>query len=402
MSKKVQTTKSKLQQVKKEVKPEKKVTTKVVAEKAEVKKAPEKITSKEVKKIAAKKAPEKITSKEVKKIAAKKAPEKITNKEVKKIAAKKAPEKIASKEVKKIATKKAPEKITSKEVKKIAIKKAPVVETKLPKSKTVKEEFLTLSLDECFERLNNNSISLNYQDCYNLLLVSEDLMKEAKRIVSETENVIESEAIVVAMLYETLNKVCDTMEIKAVEFKDMRKAIEINMKHAIVKEFEVNSKAYLEAFALMEKVLMIGQRRIINEAKTVSELLGIDIESFVAHFMKLAYEVLPEYQHKDVAYYEDFMFAVLSQYTDIYPIYEQALLLDVADLYIKHNDFLHGDDCYNYILRENQIKDYIYYRFAHVYEAFDLGKAKAIAQGALQIVDERFDYHLKLVEIANK
>ncbi|MEG1638851.1 MAG: neurofilament protein, partial [Erysipelotrichaceae bacterium] len=83
------------------------------------------------------------------------------------------------------------------------------------------------------------------------------------------------------------------------------KAIEINMKHAIVKEFEVNSKAYLEAFALMEKVLMIGQRRIINEAKTVSELLGIDIESFVAHFMKLAYEVLPEYQHKDVAYYED-------------------------------------------------------------------------------------------------
>ncbi|MEG1638852.1 MAG: hypothetical protein RR274_04855, partial [Erysipelotrichaceae bacterium] len=223
MSKKVQTTKSKLQQVKKEVKPEKKVTTKVVAEKAEVKKAPEKITSKEVKKIAAKKAPEKITSKEVKKIAAKKAPEKITNKEVKKIAAKKAPEKIASKEVKKIATKKAPEKITSKEVKKIAIKKAPVVETKLPKSKTVKEEFLTLSLDECFERLNNNSISLNYQDCYNLLLVSEDLMKEAKRIVSETENVIESEAIVVAMLYETLNKVCDTMEIKAVEFKDMRK-----------------------------------------------------------------------------------------------------------------------------------------------------------------------------------
>ncbi|MEG2572984.1 MAG: neurofilament protein [Erysipelotrichaceae bacterium] len=387
--------------VKKEVKkPAEKIEAKEV-KKIATKKLAEKIETKEVKKIATKKPAEKIEAKEVKKIATKKAAEKIETKEVKKIATKKAAAKIETKEVKKIATKKPATKIASKEVKKIEAKKAAPKPKKANKKDLIHDEFLLLSLDECFDKLNTVSIPLNYQECYDLLLVSEDLNQAAKQIVAEVKSEIE-EAMAVEMLYETFKKVCETMEIKAVEYKDIRKGILSNMKRSIQKDFESNSKTYLDSFALMEKVLMIGQRRSIGNAHSISDILDVDLESFVDFFMKLASEVLPEYQYKDVTYYEDFMFAVLSQYSDLYPVFEQRLLLDVADMYIKHNDFLHGDDCYNYILRENQIKDYIYYRFAHVYEAIDLGKAKAIAQGALQIIDERYDFYIKLIEIINK
>ena len=78
------------------------------------------------------------------------------------------------------------------------------------------------------------------------------------------------------------------------------------------------------------------------------------------------------------------------------------ILLDVADLYIKHDDFQHGDECYGYILRDNQIKDYIYYRFAAVYENIDLNKAKALANESLQFVDERYTYYSNIMEILNK
>ena len=71
-------------------------------------------------------------------------------------------------------------------------------------------------------------------------------------------------------------------------------------------------------------------------------------------------------------------------------------------LYIKHGDFGHGDECYGYILRDNQIKDYIYYRFASVYEDIDFNKAKALAYESLQYVDGRYTYYQNIMDIINK
>jgi hypothetical protein len=76
-------------------------------------------------------------------------------------------------------------------------------------------------------------------------------------------------------------------------------------------------------------------------------------------------------------------------------------MMDIADLYIQHGDYGRGDADYNYILRENDLKDQIYYRFAKVYQPIDAGKAKAIASSALRYVDDRFDYYPSIIEIIN-
>lgn len=131
-------------------------------------------------------------------------------------------------------------------------------------------------------------------------------------------------------------------------------------------------------------------------------MIGADVDAFVAHFFDLAYAILPDWQYDDVKFYEDFAYAVLSQYYDLFTKYQLRILMDVADLYIKHGDFQHGDECYGYILRDNQIKDYIYYRFASVYEDIDFNKAKALAYESLQYVDGRYTYYQKYMDIINK
>ena len=57
---------------------------------------------------------------------------------------------------------------------------------------------------------------------------------------------------------------------------------------------------------------------------------------------------------------------------------------------------------FEYLLRENEIKDYIYYRYAHAYVDINLDKAKWIANRAFAVVDKRYVYYPLLVEIANR
>ena len=39
---------------------------------------------------------------------------------------------------------------------------------------------------------------------------------------------------------------------------------------------------------------MIGQRKHISTAEEVGSLLGSDIDQFMQHFFKLAYDILPD------------------------------------------------------------------------------------------------------------
>ena len=110
---------------------------------------------------------------------------------------------------------------------------------------------------------------------------------------------------------------------------------------------------------------------------------------------------LPIWQYNDVKYYEGFIYGVMAQFDDLVN-WQNRALMDIADLYIKHGDYQNGNSGYGYVLRENQLKDQIYYRFAHVYEPFDLQRAKNIAQDALRVIDGRYDYYPKILEILQK
>lgn len=413
---------------------------KVVAKKVAVKKPvakPEVIEAKkEPKKIATKKAPEKITAKaEPKKITTAKAPEKIAvAKAPEKIAAKPEPKKIATKKVEKVETKKAAiekpavkaevkketEKPVKSTTKKTTVKKAVKKEVEPVKKETVKkpvvktksnneklEKLQSLSLEECIAYMQAMNVQYVYEDYHALLLDESDLKVLEKNIVEgnhikdlhvKFEEVGYDEDLVMV----TLTKVAETMDIKAMDYKDLKQSINQAIKFKFNKDGEVNAAQYLDEFKISEKLLMIGQRKNIVNTADITALIGADVAKFYQHFFSFAYELLPQWQYNDVKFYEDFAYAVLSQFADLYESDQLRVQMDIADLYIKHGDYAHGDDMYGYILRDNQIKDYIYYRYASIYKDIDFNKARSIAYSSLQCVDDRFQYYTDIMKIINQ
>ena len=419
-------------------KPAAKATAKAAVNKEEAKAAQEqlKLTAEpEAKKITAEKEPEKITTKKVEKIAAAKEaeklttapePEKIETKEAVKLEAKtvktaaKAEEakteepKTKAEPAKKAAAKKpAAKKATAKAVKKTeekkpAAKKTPAKKASVKKTDKVKlDAYAALSLDEAIQKVQAMGVQHVYEDYTRFLLDEADLKQLAKNIIegnalADKGFTYEKDGVDTDLISVVLEKVADTMDVKAMDYKDLKKDITACLKAEMGEDAEANAAEYLKEFKVCEKLLMIGQRKNITEASVISDLVGADVDAFVSHFFQFAYAILPGWQYDDVKFYEDFAFAVLSQYSDLYEKYQLNILLDVADLYIKHGDFGHGDACYGYILRDNQIKDYIYYRFASVYEGIDFNKAKALAYESLQYVDGRYTYYQNIMDIINK
>ena len=400
----------------------KKITAAKEPEKIAVAKEPEKIETKAVevkeeakeeKKAPAKKAAAKKTT--TKKATAKKAVKeevkeekaevKEEAKEEKKAPAKKAAAKktTAKKATTKKAAAKKEEKVEAKEEKKAPAKKASKKTTKKDKLAAYAE----LSLDECIARMNAMGVQHGY-DVYAEFLLDEADLKQLEKNIVEGNNLkdkgfdFDKDGYDVDLVAVTLQKVADTMDIKALDFKEIKKEMNAAVKVKFTDDAEANAAEYLKEFKICEKLLMIGQRKNIGDSAAVTELLGSDVDKFVDHFFAFAYDVLPTWQYDDVKFYEDFAFAVLSQYYDLFTKYQLRILIDIADLYIKHGDFQHGDECYGYILRDNQIKDYIYFRFASVYEAIDFNKAKQLAYESLQYVDGRYTYYNDIMAIINK
>ena len=406
-----------------------KLTAEPEAKKITAEKEPEKLTTKKIEKITTAKeaeklttapAPEKIETKETVKLAtsAAKTTEKAEEKKpteakaetkkkpaakktaAKKTAAAKKAEPTAKKAVKKTEEKKAEKKPAAK---KAAAKKA--APKKADKEKL--EAYAALSLDEAIQKAQAMGVQHVYEDYTRFLLDEADSKQIAKNIIdgnalSEKGFTFDKDGFDTDLISVVLEKVADTMDVKAMDYKELKKDITACLKAEMTADAEANAAEYLKEFKVCEKLLMIGQRKNITDAAIVSDLIGADVDAFVAHFFQFAYAILPGWQYDDVKFYEDFAFAVLSQYSDLYEKYQLNILLDVADLYIKHGDFGHGDECYGYILRDNQIKDYIYYRFASVYEDIDFNKAKALAYESLQYVDGRYTYYQNIMNIINK
>lgn len=324
-------------------------------------------------------------------------------------AAKKPAAKTAAAADAKPAVKKAVKKTEEKKAEKKPAAKKPAAKKAAPKKadKEKQEIYMALSLDEAIQKVQAMGVQHVYEDYTRFLLDEADFKQIAKNIIegnalSDKGFTYEKDGFDTDLIAVVLEKVADTMDVKAMDYKELKKDITACLKTDMSEDAEVNAAEYLKEFKVCEKLLMIGQRKNITEASVISDLIGADVDAFAAHFFQLAYAILPSWQYDDVKFYEDFAFAVLSQYSDLYEKYQLNILLDVADLYIKHGDFGHGDECYGYILRDNQIKDYIYYRFASVYEGIDFNKAKALAYESLQYVDGRYTYYQNIMDIINK
>lgn len=406
----------------KAVKPveEKKVETKPVAEKkAPAKKvAAEKKTpaKKEAKPVEGKKAPAKKVATEkkapVKKEEAKPAEKKkVTAKKAtaekkapaKKEEAKPAEEKKATVEKKTPAKKAAAKPATTK---KASTKKTTTKKTTTKKATTKKmtkeEQYAKLSLDTCLDLAKAMSMDVTRDSIIQQLILNPDVKSVSENLVNKYQLTgkfnFEEDGYDEGLVEVLVSKVFETADIKPQKPEDLQ----ADVTHALNYKFTdvvADGEEYKDQFDTMRKVLMIAQHKDIHDSKKLEEEVGVDVEKFVEEFMDLAYSVLKTWKYEDVDYYEHFIFAVLSQLEDLHNKYSNRIMMDVADLYILHGDYGLGDADYAYILRENQIKDYIYYRYASIYEGVDKDKAKQIANQALQFVDDRFTYYPNIIAV---
>ena len=412
----------------KAVKPveEKKVETKPVAEKkapakkvASEKKTPAK--KEEAKPAEEKKAPAKKVAAE-KKAPAKKEEAKLAEKKKvtakKATAEKKAPAKkeeakpVEKKKVtakKATAEKKAPAKKAAAKpstTKKASTKKTTTKKTTTKKATTKKmtkeEQYAKLSLDTCLDLAKAMSMDVTRDSIIQQLILNPDVKSVSENLVNKYQLTgkfnFEEDGYDEGLVEVLVSKVFETADIKPQKPEDLQ----ADVTHALNYKFTdvvADGEEYKDQFDTMRKVLMIAQHKDIHDSKKLEEEVGVDVEKFVEEFMDLAYSVLKTWKYEDVDYYEHFIFAVLSQLEDLHNKYSNRIMMDVADLYILHGDYGLGDADYAYILRENQIKDYIYYRYASIYEGVDKDKAKQIANQALQFVDDRFTYYPNIIAV---
>ena len=363
------------------------------AKPTEEKKAPAKKVAAE-KKAPAKK--EEAKPAEKKKVTAKKA-----------TAEKKAPakkEEAKPVEKKKVTAKKAAAKPST--TKKASTKKTTTKKTTTKKATTKKmtkeEQYAKLSLDTCLDLAKAMSMDVTRDSIIQQLILNPDVKSVSENLVNKYQLTgkfnFEEDGYDEGLVEVLVSKVFETADIKPQKPEDLQ----ADVTHALNYKFTdvvADGEEYKDQFDTMRKVLMIAQHKDIHDSKKLEEEVGADVEKFVEEFMDLAYSVLKTWKYEDVDYYEHFIFAVLSQLEDLHNKYSNRIMMDVADLYILHGDYGLGDADYAYILRENQIKDYIYYRYASIYEGVDKDKAKQIANQALQFVDDRFTYYPNIIAV---
>ena len=372
---------------------------------AEVKKATKpavEIKKEEVKPAETKKAPaKKATTKKAVKPAVEAKKEEVKSAETKKATAKKATKsavKAKKEEVKPAETKKA----TAKKTTKKATTKKTTTKKVTTKKMTKEEQYAKLSLDTCLDLAKAMSMNVTRDSIIQQLILNPDVKSVSKDLVNKYQLTgkfnFEEDGYDEGLVEVLVSKVYETADIKPQKAEDLQADVD----HALNYKFTdvvADGEEYKAQFDTMRKVLMIAQHKDIHDSKKLDEEIGIDVEKFVEEFMDLAYSVLKTWKYEDVDYYEHFIYAVLSQLEDLHDTYRNRIMMDVADLYILHGDYGLGDADYGYILRENQIKDYIYYRYASIYEGVDKDKAKQIANQALQFVDDRFTYYPNIIAV---
>lgn len=382
---------------------------------------PKKIAAKAApKRISAKETPKKITAKEEpKKIAAKAAPKKLENKaepeekevaaavEVKK-AVRKAKTETPKAEAKPKKTVKAKTETTEEKAKpaRKAAKKA-VEEVKEDKTKKAVKRpakkaeaetvVLPFTVEEGIQKMNAMNIFYTFDEYHRLLIENETITKAIEAIIDECK-LVDFDRSVLEVLYGDLVR---RVDVKTSDFKAMKKTLEEIMNRKTT-SFEEDSQLYHDAFYFAGKLLEYGERFKLSTTDKLKAWTGVDMVQYYNFYMDMALKVLPEWADKDIDIYEDFMSEVCTQFTDLCAELEFRFQIDLADIQIAHGFYSKGDSTFEYLLRENEIKDYIYYRYAHAYVDINLDKAKWIANRAFAVVDKRYVYYPLLVEIANR
>jgi len=266
------------------------------------------------------------------------------------------------------------------------------------------KHYNSFELNTVEEMARAMGVKKNQDELRSILLSEADLDKVAGDLIAEANLTkdafdFEEDGYDIDLIPVYVKRVAEKMDFKASDYQQLADEINAQLGFVMTSDAQVNADEYHILFELVKKVLMLAQQKDIHSLADLEQIIPADLKALVVKFMDVAYDILKNWQYNDCKFYEGFIFAVLSQFDDIFVELNNRAMMDVSDLYIVHGDFGLGDANYEYILRENQLKDYIYFRFANIYRDIDRNKAKAIASGALRYVDGRFDYYPNIIEI---
>lgn len=353
----------------------------------------------EEKPIKVKEEPKKITAKpEAKKLTTKPEAKKLTTKENKKLTLKEEVKEEVIVNVEKPV--KADRKVKEKAVKKVAKAEEKVVKEKKPRVKKDKVEVvvdLPFSAEEGITKMHGYNVFYTFDEYHRILLENETVDKAINYIkdACHLENFDDS---ILAVLFADLIARVDMTRKKFIEMGDTLREIMTRKAETLEEE----SQLYHDTFFQAGKILEFGERFKFTNLEELSAWTMIDLKKYFNFYMDVALKALRVWEDKDLENYEDFMSEVISQFDDCDNLFDFRFQIDVADLQIAHHFYAKGDSTFEYMLRENEIKDYIYYRYANAYVESNLDKAKWIANRAFTCVDERYVYFPKLIEIVNK
>lgn len=288
--------------------------------------------------------------------------------------------------------------VTIKEVKKEKKEPAATAEEKA-------SAYKAHSLDLLLEMAHELGLNKTLDDYKALLSEDSDLNEVAAALQKEAtkadELTFEEDGYDIDLIPVLISRIYDSIDWTPVSESTLKDQIEEALKLELGENVSENSQIYHTLFDLVRDVLMIAQQNNIYSVAEINDFVQADVPALIVKFMDIAYDVLKTWQYNDVKYYEGFIYSVLSQFEELHQAYGNRAMMDVADQLIIHGDFGLGDANYHYIIRENNIKDMIYFRFANVYRNIDRDKARSIAQEALQWVDGRYDYYNAIIEILN-
>lgn len=116
-------------------------------------------------------------------------------------------------------------------------------------------------------------------------------------------------------------------------------------------------------------------------------------------FVKCANVQLKTKSLKDVKEYESLIFSFVSQFDDLYKMVSETILMDVASLYIALEETNKGDTYFQYVLRDTDHVEDVYYRWANAYIENDYSKARVISKKALKKLNKNSVYYDKFLSI---
>lgn len=277
------------------------------------------------------------------------------------------------------------------------------------KSMASKEEktaaYNAFSTDTLLEMAPELGLKKTADDLKALMKEDSDLAEIADELAKDAEKAddftFEDDGYDIDILPVLVARIYDSIDFSLVNPKTLKDRINAALALELTGDALADTDVYNTLFDTVREVLMIAQQNNIHGVQQINDTVLADVPALVVKFMDVAYNVLKTWQYNDVKYYEGFIYSVLSQFEELHQSLGTRAMMDVADQLILHGDYGLGDANYRYIIRENAIKDMIYFRFASIYRDLDRDKARAIAHEALQWVDGRYDYYQAIVDILN-